>query len=66
MSQYDVIFIDSLGVETTLAEHMDDRQAAARLACAAAVERHAGRMVLPGSSKLLNCVCVVPCSCPTE
>ena len=64
MTTYDVIYIDSQGIETSLAEHLDDRQAAARLACAAAVERHAGRMVLPGSTKPTNCVCVIPCSCP--
>ncbi len=60
MSMYDVIYIDSQGGETSLAERLDDRQDAARLACAAAVERKAGRMVLPGSNKLPNCVCVVP------
>ena len=60
MSMYDVIYIDSQGAETSLAERLDDRQDAARLACQAAVERKAGRMVLPGSNKLPNCVCVVP------
>lgn len=60
MSQYDVIYIDSQGAETALAEHMDDRQEAAGLASAAAKERGAGRMVLPGSHKMPNCVCVVP------
>ena len=57
---YDVIYIDAQGTETSLAQHMVDRQAAARLACQAAAERKAGRMVLPGSTKLPNCVCVVP------
>lgn len=57
---YNVIYIDSQGAETSLAERLDDRQDAARLACEAAAERKAGRMVLPGSNKLPNCVCVVP------
>jgi hypothetical protein len=57
---YDVIYIDSQGAETSLAHHLVDRQDAARLACEAAAERKAGRMVLPGSTKLPNCVCVVP------
>ena len=60
MSMYDVIYIDPQGGETSLAKHLDDRRDAARLACEAAVERKAGRMVLPGSNKLPNCVCVVP------
>jgi hypothetical protein len=57
---YDVIYIDAQGAETSLAEHLTDRQDAAQLACKAAAERKAGRMVLPGSNKLPNCVCVVP------
>lgn len=57
---YNVIYIDSQGAETSLAERLDDRQHAARLACEAAAERKAGRMVLPGSNKIPNCVCVVP------
>ena len=60
MSMYSVIYIDSQGAETSLAERLDDRQDAARLACEAAAARKAGRMVLPGSNKLPNCVCVVP------
>ena len=60
MSMYDVIYIDPQGTETSLAERLDDRQDAARLACEAAVARKAGRMVLPGSNKLPNCVCVIP------
>ena len=66
MSHYDVIYIDSQGVETSVAEHVDDRQEAARLASAAAVERHAGRIMLPGSHKIPNCVCVVPSTRPPE
>ena len=57
---YDVIYIDQQGTETSLAHDLVDRKDAARLACEAAVERKAGRMVLPGSTKLPNCVCVVP------
>ncbi len=57
---YNVIYIDSQGAETSLAERLDDRRDATRLACEAAVERKAGRMVLPGSNKIPNCVCVVP------
>lgn len=57
---YDVIYIDPQGTETSLAHDLVDRQAASRLACEAATARKAGRMVLPGSAKLPNCVCVVP------
>jgi hypothetical protein len=57
---YDVIYIDAQGSETRVAEHLADRQAAAQIARRAAAERKAGRMMLPGSSKLPNCVCVVP------
>ena len=57
---YDVIYIDSQGAETPLAEHLVDRRDAAQLACREAAERKAGRMVLPGSNKLPNCVCVIP------
>ncbi len=63
---YSVIYIDSQGAETSRAERLDDRQDAARLACEAAVarkaasERGVGRMVLPGSAKPSNCVCVIP------
>jgi hypothetical protein len=59
-TMYDVIYIDSDGGETPVAEHMSDRGDAARVAKDAAAERGAGRMVLPGSAKLCNCVCVVP------
>jgi hypothetical protein len=59
-AMYDVIYIDSHGDETPLAQHMTDRQDAADVARLEAAERGAGRMVLPGSTKLPNCVCVVP------
>jgi hypothetical protein len=57
---YNVIFIDPKGTETRLASRLADRDAAAQLARRTAAERGAGRMVLPGSVKLPNCVCVVP------
>lgn len=57
---YDVIYIDAQGAETPLAQRLDDRSDAADIARQAATERGAGRMVLPGSAKLPNCVCVVP------
>jgi hypothetical protein len=57
---YDVIYIDGAGDETRLAQHMSDRKDAAEVAKQEAALRGAGRMVLPGSTKLPNCVCVVP------
>jgi hypothetical protein len=57
---YNVIFIDAKGAETRLASRLADRDAAAQIARRTAAERGAGRMVLPGSAKLPNCVCVVP------
>jgi hypothetical protein len=57
---YDVIYIDAQGSETPVAQHFDDRKDAAQVARTAAAERGAGRMVLPGSVKLPNCVCVIP------
>ena len=57
---YDVIYIDAHGSETPVAQHVDDKEEATDVARAAAAERGAGRMVLPGSTKLPNCVCVVP------
>ena len=57
---YDVIYIDAHGCETPVAQHVDDRKEATDVARQAAAERGAGRMVLPGSTKLPNCVCVVP------
>ncbi len=61
---YDVIYIDSHGDETPLAQHVDDRKDAAEVAKRAAAERGVGRMMLPGSAKLPNCVCVVPVDVP--
>jgi hypothetical protein len=60
MSMYDVVYIDAHGDETCVARQLDDRKDAADLARQAAAERGAGRMVLPGSSRLPNCVCVIP------
>ena len=60
MSMYDVVYIDAHGQETPVAQQLDDRQDAAEVARQAAAERGAGRMVLPGSSRLPNCVCVIP------
>ena len=57
---YDVIYIDAHGDETPLAQQLDDRSDAARLAREAANARGVGRMMLPGSSKPSNCVCVIP------
>ena len=57
---YDVIYIDSDGNETPVAHHLADRKEAAEVAKLAAAERGVGRMMLPGSSKLPNCVCVIP------
>jgi hypothetical protein len=57
---YDVIYIDAEGDETPVAQHLDDRADATEVARRAATERGAGRMVLPGSRKPSNCVCVVP------
>ena len=64
MSMYDVIFIDAQGAETSVAEHLHDRGDAAEVAKREAAERGAGRMMLPGSAKLPNCVCVVPVEAP--
>jgi hypothetical protein len=63
---YDVIYIDAQGGETRLAQHLHDRLDAASMAREAAAERGAGRMMLPGSVKLPNCVCVVPTDPPAE
>ncbi|HEX5929612.1 MAG TPA: hypothetical protein VFY48_09480 [Solirubrobacterales bacterium] len=60
MSMYDVVYIDAHGQETPVAQQLDDRQDAAEVARQAAAERGAGRMVLPGSQRLPNCVCVIP------
>jgi hypothetical protein len=60
MSMYDVVYINAQGEETPLAQQLDDRKDATDVARQAAAERGAGRMVLPGSSRLRNCVCVIP------
>jgi len=60
MSMYDVVYIDAHGTETPVAQQLDDRKDAAEVARQAAAERGAGRMVLPGSQRLPNCVCVIP------
>ena len=57
---YDVIYIDVHGSETPVAQHVDDRKEATDVARHEAVERGAGRMLLPGSTRPRNCVCVVP------
>ena len=57
---YDVVYIDAHGDETPVARQLDDRKDAAEVARQAAAERGAGRMVLPGSQRLPNCVCVIP------
>jgi hypothetical protein len=59
-AMYDVIYIDSHGEETPVAQQMSDRRDAAEVAKQEAAQRGVGRMVLPGSAKLPNCVCVVP------
>jgi len=56
---YDVIYIDRHGSETSMA-HLVDKQDACELARRASAERGCGRMILPGSSKPHDCVCVVP------
>src|SRR3954451_1611592 len=65
-AMYDVIYIDAHGSETPVAQHLDDRRDAADVARQAAADRGVGRMFLPGSTKLPNCVCVVPVVAPAE
>ena len=57
---YDVIYIDAHGEETLLARDLRDRGDACELARREAAERGAGRAMLPGSTNLRDCVCVVP------
>jgi hypothetical protein len=57
---YDVIYIDAQGTETPIAQHVDDRGEACTLAREAAAERGSGRAILPGSTNLRDCVCIVP------
>jgi hypothetical protein len=49
-----------------VAQHLDNRTDAVDVARQAAAARGVGRMFLPGSSKLPNCVCVVPVSTPAK
>jgi hypothetical protein len=57
---YDVIYIDAQGTETPLAQDLDDRDGACAFARREAAERGAGRAMLPGSTNLRDCVCIVP------
>ena len=57
---YDVIYIDAHGTETPLAQHLTDRDGACAFARREAAERGSGRAMLPGSTNLRDCVCVVP------
>jgi hypothetical protein len=57
---YDVIYIDAQGTETPLARNLDDRDDACAFARREAAERGAGRAMLPGSTNLRDCVCIVP------
>jgi len=61
---YDVIFIDAHGDETLVARRVQDRDDAKQVAKQEAAQRGVGRMMLPGSSKLPDCVCVVPITLP--
>jgi hypothetical protein len=61
---YDVIYIDAHGDETRVAKELLERGPARELAKQAAAERGAGRMMLPGSARPSNCVCVVPVHVP--
>jgi hypothetical protein len=63
-SRYDVIYIDGHGAETPVARQLHDRDQAAAIARRAAAERGVGRMVLTGSAKVANCVCVIPVDGP--
>jgi hypothetical protein len=56
---YDIIYIDAHGTETLLAHDLHDRDGACEFARSAAAERGAGRAMLPGSTNLRDCVCVV-------
>jgi len=56
---YDVIYIDAHGVETSLAHDLSERDDACSLARREAADRGVGRAMLPGSTHLRDCVCVV-------
>jgi hypothetical protein len=57
---YDVIYIDGHGIETSLAHDVHERDDACAIARREAAERGVGRAMLPGSTHLRECVCVVP------
>jgi hypothetical protein len=57
---YDVIYIDAQGTDTPLAQDLDDREGACAFARREAAERGAGRAMLPGSTNLRDCVCIIP------
>jgi hypothetical protein len=57
---YDVIYIDAEGAETPLAQRLGDRDCACEFARREAAERGAGRAMLPGSTNLRDCVCILP------
>jgi len=57
---YDVIYIDAKGAETALAHHVSERDDARAIARREAAERGVGRLMLPGSANVRDCVCVVP------
>ncbi len=56
---YNVIYIDAHGTETALANDIGERDDACAIARREAAERGAGRAMLPGSTNLRDCVCVV-------
>jgi hypothetical protein len=57
---YNVIYIDAQGTETPLAQNVGARGEAGPPARGAAPARGSGRAMLPGSTNLRDCVCVVP------
>src|SRR3954452_21219182 len=60
MTMYDVVYIDAHGDETPVAQQLGDRKDATEVARRPPPARGAGRLVLPGSHRLPNCVCVIP------
>ena len=62
---YDVIYIDEHGAETPLANRVESRDDACAIARREATERGTGRLMLPGSANVRDCVCVVPTPLPT-
>jgi hypothetical protein len=57
---YDVIYIDAHGAETSVAHDVRERDDACAIARREAADRGVGRAMLPGSTHLRDCVCVVP------